>query len=418
MKTTGKKAVMLIADGLGDRPLAELNNKTPLEYAKTPTLDMLCSEGCAGLVHPYRPGARCGTDWGHLCLFGYDPGEFYTGRGSIEAASAGIKLHQGDVAFRGNFATVDDNLTVTDRRAGRISEQVDIDALLECIGDIEIDGCTFRVRSLTEHRLAIVIHGEGLCGTVADTDPGTACEGSPINDPRQGASPQAMRTAVVLWKFLGEINRRWKNHPVNMARIAQGKLPANFIITRGSGMAMVPPPFSSRFPGARVACIAGDITITGIGGICGFTGYTMPSFTGSFQTDYTGKAKLAAELLEQYDLVIVHVKATDLCGHDNLPNDKAKVIERIDGMFEYILRHTNREETYYLMTGDHSTPCAYREHSADPVPSFFCGPGVRTDSVSAYGERSCGMGLLNQYTGAQLMETVMDYLGFNQKYGA
>ena len=124
------------------------------------------------------------------------------------------------------------------------------------------------------------------------------------------------------------------------------------------------------------------------------------------------------ELLQDYDLVIVHVKATDLCGHDDLPLKKAEVIEKIDGMYRYILENTDPAATYYIMTADHSTPCQYREHSADPVPSFFCGPDVRTDSVQHYGERACGAGLLNQYTGAQLMATIMDYLGFNPKFGA
>ena len=419
MKIANKKrAVMLIADGLGDRPIPSLGNKTPLEYASTPTLDELCKNGISGLIHPYRPGAKCGTDWGHLCLFGYDPAPFYTGRGSIEAASAGIRLQEGDVAFRGNFATVADDFTVADRRAGRISEKEDIDALLEAIQDITIDGCSFLVRSLTEHRLALVMRGAGLSGKVANTDPGTACEGQPVNDPRTSCAPGEERTARILWEFLQEVHARWQDHPVNQRRLAQGKLPANFILTRGSGSAIVLPPFAARFPGARVACIAGDVTITGIAEMCGFEGYTQSSFTGGFDSDYAGKARKAVELLQDYDLVIVHVKATDLCGHDDLPLKKAEVIEKIDGMYRYILENTDPATTYYIMTADHSTPCQYREHSADPVPSFFCGPDVRTDSVQHYGERACGAGLLNQYTGAQLMATIMDYLGFNPKFGA
>lgn len=413
-----KKAIMLISDGLGDRPIPEFGGKTPLEYAHKPTIDVLCDQGCAGLVHPYQAGARCGTDWGHLCLFGYNPEQYYTGRGSIEAASAGIVLYEGDVAFRGNFATVDEGLKVIDRRAGRISETEDISSLLSCVDGMEIDGCKFIVKPLTEHRLALVINGKDLYGKIKDTDPGTAQEGAVVKNPVIGCNAQERRTAELLWKFLQETYKRWQNHPVNIARKQKGLLQANFILTRGSGAAMVLPPFQTQFPGVKVACVAGDETIVGISQMCGFDGYTQKDFTGSFETNYLGKAALALKLMEKYDLVIVHVKATDLCGHDNLPDKKASVVEKIDEMFKYWVSNTDRNSTYFVMTADHSTPCAYREHSADPVPTFFYGPDVRRDSVTFYGERSCVLGMLNNYTGAQLMATIMDYLGFAKKYGA
>ena len=142
-----KKAILLISDGLGDRPIEEMAGKTPLEYATTPTLDKLAASGMTGLVHPYKAGTRCGTDWGHLCLFGYDPMNYYTGRGSIEAYSAGMKLLEGDVAFRGNLGTVDDDFVVVDRRAGRIKENEDITELLDAVNGIEMEGYSLHIRS-------------------------------------------------------------------------------------------------------------------------------------------------------------------------------------------------------------------------------------------------------------------------------
>lgn len=417
-----RKAILLISDGLGDRPVSELGEKTPLEYAKTPTIDRLVEGGMAGLVHPYRPGTRCGTDWGHLCLFGYDPQEFYTGRGSIEAYSAGLKLKEGDVAFRGNFATVDENLCVVDRRAGRISDPEEIRQLIEEANGLEMDGYKLLLKPLTQHRLALVVRGKGLGGQLPDTDPGTACEGEKVVNPAveknwKGTDEDRL-TAEILWKFLMEVHQIWEKSPVNAKRVAEGKLPANFILTRGSGKAMVPPAFTTNYPNAKVAVIAGDETITGIGRMCGFDGYTKESFTGGFTTDYMGKAKLAMELLPDYDLVIVHVKGTDLCGHDNLPYKKAEIVEAIDGMFAYWLAQEGSENWYFAMTADHSTPCCRRDHSADPVPSFLAGPAVRKDDVTEYGERACAKGILNNYTGAQLMATIMDYLWFSKKYGA
>lgn len=407
-----KKAILLIADGLGDRPVEALCGKTPLEYAYTPTLDALAARGMTGLVHPYRPGARCGTDWGHLCLFGYDPAEFYTGRGSIEAYSAGLELQPGDVAFRGNLATVDADLRVVDRRAGRISEAEDIAALAAEVDGMELDDCKLLLKPLTQHRVALVLRGAGLDGRIPDTDPGTACEGEAVVEPL--GSP----TGAVFWKLLLQIHEIWENSPVNKARRTQGKLPANFILTRGSGKAMVPPAFTEQYPGARVAVIAGDETITGIGRMCGFDGYTGVTFTGGFETDWRGKARMALDLLPDYDLVIVHVKGTDLCGHDDMPLKKAEIIEQIDGMFRLWMEAPGSRDWYFAMEADHSTPCCRRDHSADPVPCFLAGPGVRRDGVKEYGERACAGGILNNYTGAQFMATIMDYLCRSRKYGA
>ncbi|WP_455650387.1 2,3-bisphosphoglycerate-independent phosphoglycerate mutase [Enterocloster citroniae] len=413
-----RKGIMLIADGLGDRPVDELNGKTPLEYARTPVLDELCRRGMTGLVHPYRPGARCGTDWGHLCLFGYDPEPYYTGRGSIEAYSAGMTLKLGDVAFRGNLATVDQDLKVIDRRSGRISDPRDIAGLVEDVNGLEVDGCRLILKPLTEHRLAMVIRGSGLGWSVPDTDPGTAREGEAVIRPQDLKDAGNKRTADILWKFQQQIHRIWEKSDINRQRVERGLLPANFILTRGCGKAMVLPPFTDRYPGARVAVIAGDSTITGIGRMCGFDGYREDGFTGGFDTDHMGKARLAVKLLKDYDLVVVHVKGTDLCGHDNLPYRKAEIIEKVDRMFSCWLEQIGEEDCYYGMTADHSTPCCQREHSADPVPSFLAGPGVRRDGVELFGERACAGGILNQYTGSQFMATIMDYLELTRKYGA
>jgi 2,3-bisphosphoglycerate-independent phosphoglycerate mutase len=281
-----------------------------------------------------------------------------------------------------------------------------------------VDGCTFIVKPLTEHRLALVMRGRGLCGSVPDTDPGTAREGQGVANPLLHCSEEAKRTSGLLWKFLQAVYETWKDHPVNLRRKEEGKKAANIILTRGSGSAMVLPPMTGKFPGLRGACIAGDVTILGIGKMCGLAGYTRPGFTGSNDTDYQGKAAMALELLDQYNFVVVHVKATDLCGHDNLPEEKARVITCIDGMFGTWLDRADPGQTYLGMTADHSTPCHFRDHSGDPVPSFLYGPHIRRDKVSRYGERACGEGLLNNYTAADFTATLMDYLNHSRKLGA
>ncbi|MDV4150748.1 2,3-bisphosphoglycerate-independent phosphoglycerate mutase [Clostridium sp. AL.422] len=410
------KGILLISDGLGDRPIAELNHLTPLEYAKTPTMDQLCKEGSTGLVHPYRPGCRVGTDWGHICLFGYNPDEYYTGRGAVEAFSAGLDMKKGDVAFRGNLGTVDNDLVVLDRRAGRINDKEEIKSLIEAVDGYEVDGCKFKILSLTEHRVAVVMSGEGLDWHIVDTDPGTACEGSKIVCPIDESNVQ--KSAQALWKFQLYVKEVWDKHPVNIARVERGELPANFIITRGAAAAMVLPPIESLFPKVKVSVIAGDETITGIGKMCNFDYVTDESYTGGFETNYLGKAQKALEELENHDLVIVHIKGTDLCGHDNEPLKKAAIVEKIDEMYRYWMSKIDKDNTYLGLVADHSTPCHVRDHSADPVPAFLWGPNVRIDECNQCGERAVSKGILNDYTGNQFMATIMDYLGHTKKYGA
>ena len=410
------KGIYLIADGLGDRPIKELKNLTPLEYSNTPTMDFLCKEGVTGLIHPYSPGYRVGTDWGHICLFGYNPADYYTGRGAIEAYSAGLEMKKGDIAFRGNLGTVDNSLTVIDRRAGRIKEKEDIKTLIEAIDGYEIDGCKFRVHPLTEHRVAIVMSGDELDWHIIDTDPGTACEGSKIICPIQKEKYQ--KSAEILWKFLLHVKNIWDKHPINKKREEKGLYKANFIITRGAAAAMVLPPIESIFPKIKVSVIAGDETILGKGKMCNFDYVTDKSFTGGFETNYLGKAQKALEELENHDLVIVHIKGTDLCGHDNNPLKKVEIIEQIDKMYEYWLSKIDKENTYLALAADHSTPCHFKDHSSDPVPAFLYGPHLRVDKSISCGERMVAEGLLNGYTGSQFMRTIVDYLGYTRKYGA
>jgi 2,3-bisphosphoglycerate-independent phosphoglycerate mutase len=414
------KAIYLISDGLGDRPSEELQNKTPAEFAVTPCLDRLCKEGMAGLLHVYQPGYCVGTDWGHLCLFGYDPARFYTGRGAMEAVSAGIPLKRGDVAFRGNFATVDDNLAVKDRRAGRIRNKEDIDALICEVDGMTVEDCRFLVRPLTEHRLAIVCRGPDLGWHVPDTDPGTAKEGEKVRNPVSSPSmdSQSARTARILWVFLNQVHDIWSRSEVNQKRTSSGLLPANFILTRGSSAGMEVPDRSIEYKGLKTAIVAGDKTIIGIGRMCGFDGFTSDGFTGGYETDYKGKAEMALQCLENHNLVFVHIKATDLCGHDGKPVEKSAIIEREDAMFTYWRERINPQSTYLVMAADHSTPCSKRDHSGDPVPAFLWGPHIRTDVVQKFGERDVAPGMLTGYTGAGMFRLLCDYLGVSPKYGA
>jgi len=195
----GRKALILIGDGMGDRPVSQLGGKTPLEVAQTPNLDRIAREGECGLMDPIAPGIRAGSDTSHLAILGYDPFECYTGRGPFEALGIGMDVKPGDIAFRCNFATVDEDLVVLDRRAGRIREGTHelAEALNEEIGEIEGVRCI--VKESVEHRAALILRGEGLGDKVSDVDPHET--GRKIHE-AEGEDEPSRRAARVLNEFV------------------------------------------------------------------------------------------------------------------------------------------------------------------------------------------------------------------------
>ncbi|MGQ4871015.1 MAG: 2,3-bisphosphoglycerate-independent phosphoglycerate mutase, partial [Candidatus Thorarchaeota archaeon] len=166
-----RTAVLVVLDGAGDRLIPELGNKTAFQAADTPNLDRVAREGQTGLMDVIGPGITPGSDTAHLALFGYDPYKFYPGRGPLEALGAGLDSQPGDVAFRANFATVDSDLTVLDRRAGRDISKEEGHQLQEAIDGLEIDGVEVRFVHTVEHRGALVLRGEGLSARITDVDP-------------------------------------------------------------------------------------------------------------------------------------------------------------------------------------------------------------------------------------------------------
>src|SRR5438552_14785273 len=222
--------LLVIFDGLGDRPLTELGHKTPLEATPKPNLDWFASNGVNGLVDPIAPGVAAGSDTSHLALFGYDPREVYTGRGPFEAAGVGIDLKPGDIAFRGNFASVDEDMKLTDRRAGRIREGTE--ELAGALDELKLGRIKATVRAGTEHRVAVVLRGRGLSPKVTDTDPHEIGEAIQQTEPLRSA-PNSNPNAVNA--FTKQSYKLLKSHPVNRARAAKGEPPANAVWLLESG---------------------------------------------------------------------------------------------------------------------------------------------------------------------------------------
>jgi 2,3-bisphosphoglycerate-independent phosphoglycerate mutase len=414
-----KQGLLIILDGLGDRPNPELNGMTPLENAKTPNLDYLASNGMCGNVYPIAPGIRVGTDVGHLHIFGYDSSKVYSGRGPLEASSAGMELKPGDVAFRGNFATIGNDYTVIDRRAGRIREGTkELAAAVN--GLILSDGTQVFAKELTEHRVAIILRNKGLSDKISCTDPGTAEEGKKLNVPSPlDDTTSAEKTARNLWEFTLRSYEILKDHPLNKQRHAQGLQMANVIITRGAGQQKYIPSIKDIY-NIKAACVAGDLTVGGIAELVGMDYFTHESFTGSFDTNLLGKANMVVDLLNEkkYNWVVMHVKATDLAGHDNLPIVKREMIEKVDDVIGHILSKIDLNKCYVSFTADHSTPCEARDHTGDGVPTIIAGGDVRKDMVTSAGEAQFMAGSLNNLTANDIFMLQMDLLGFTEKVGS
>jgi 2,3-bisphosphoglycerate-independent phosphoglycerate mutase len=396
-----EKVLLVICDGLGDRPIKELGGKTPLEAAETPNLDQLAGESECGLMYTLGRGYVPGSDTAHLAIMGYERDKYYFGRGPIEVAGLGLKLHHGDVALRGNLGTVDDKMKIIDRRAGRIR---DVSPFTKLLDGIEIDGVTFIVKPGTAHRAGVIMRGEGLSDAITDADPHKpdlpAKEVIPTAQTKEAA-----RTADVLNKFLARAYNTLKDDPENRKRLEAGEPPANYLLVRGAGQYSTVPGFKERY-GLSACCIAGGGLYKGVGAYLGMNVLDVPGATALPDTDIHAKFHLALENLKTHDFVFVHIKAADSLGEDGNFIGKRDFIAKIDRAAEAIADLP--QTTLLIFTADHSTPCMQKSHSGDSVPIMFRGEGVRVDNVIQFGERACREGNLGIIEGKDVMPQVMN----------
>jgi 2,3-bisphosphoglycerate-independent phosphoglycerate mutase len=411
------KALLVIGDGMADRPLKELNWKTPLEAANKPSMNHVASVGVCGLLDPIAPGIPPGSDTATLALLGYDALKVYSGRGVFEALGWGIEVRESDVCFRCNFATVDEKMTVLDRRAGRIATE-EAAELAESLKRVKLSKpeVEFVFASTVEHRAVLVLRGPKLSKEVSDSDPAVngrkTLEVKPLNN-----SVEAKFTAEVLNELAQKFHEVLKSHPVNREREARGQPPANFVLFRGAGTLPKIKPLNELY-GVEASCVSATPLVRGVCKAAGMRLLNVEGATGTVRTDYMAKAKAAVQALENSDLVLLHVKAPDAASHDGNIKQKVEVIERIDKMLAYILNNIDLSETYVALTADHTTSCMTGNHEGDPVPLAIMGPYVRSDDVNEFDERACAKGGLGRLRGKHLMSILMNFLGKVKKFGA
>ena len=409
------KILFFIADGLGDRPVRKLQGKTPLEYVDKPNIRELLKNSIIGLMDPISPGVVAGSDTSHLSMFGLDPHKYYRGRGAFEAIGAGARLKASDVAFRGNFATVNNEFIVVDRRAGRKIEEADdlVKELNEKIG--EIDGVKVRFYHGTEHRVAVVLSGKGLTDKVSDTDPHEVnkkvLESKPLDN-----SPESQFTANIINKLTRKIYEILNSSEINKIRVSKGELPANIILLRGAAEFVELPQFES-YTKLKAAAVSATALIKGICEQIGMRVVTPPGATGGLDTNYLGKADAAVELLKEYDFVFLHLKATDAASHDGNVDGKVYAINKMDEMIGRILDKLG-SELVIAISGDHTTPVEVKEHTGDPVPFLLYVPyDIINDVVNDFNEREARRGPL-RIRGLDVINLLLNYSNRAEKYGA
>ncbi|XP_039142346.1 probable 2,3-bisphosphoglycerate-independent phosphoglycerate mutase [Dioscorea cayenensis subsp. rotundata] len=401
-ENTKRRIAFVLIDGLGDVSIPRFQYKTALEVANTPNLDAIAFAGVNGLMDPVEAGLGCGSDTAHLSLLGYDPRIYYRGRGAFESMGAGLAMAPGDIAFKSNFATLDESSgIVTSRRADRHFEEEGpiLCAALDGMKLPSFPEYEVRVRYATEHRCGVVVKGPKLSGNISGTDPlkdnRLLLEAKPLDD-----TEEAKNTASVVNELSKEISRILVAHPLNAKRATEGKNIANVVLLRGCGIRIEVPAFEKQH-GMSSCMVAPTKIIAGLGLSLGIDILEAPGATGDYRTLLTSKSTAIATALsaplqpppcvfvpgedehkpgqpDGYDFGFLHIKAIDDAGHDKATVLKVRCLEAVDKAISQLARllwqaeKSGKFQYYLCITGDHSTPVEYGDHSFEPVPFALC----------------------------------------------
>jgi 2,3-bisphosphoglycerate-independent phosphoglycerate mutase len=407
LETSGKdlRTLLLILDGLGDEPIPELGDLTPLAAANTPNLAQLAGAGGQGLLLIREPDNDLPDTALGLTTLLYEKHQPMLGRGLLEALGSGIQLTHDMILFRGNLATLGNDGVILDRRAGRI--RTGISSLLADLKDILLPGgVQGSIFPGHEHRVVVVLKGNNLSPAISDTDPGIhtvmerPCAALPLED-----TDEARRTATALTALLTVVRQKLEEHPLNTLRIEQNLRPANAILTRGAESADVlgTIPRPSRLSAMISACP----TALGVARAAGISPISSARMTGNLDTDLDEKLNIAARLLEDHEFISIHFKGSDVAAHDQQPLQKRDYIARVDEalgrFFEKIGEQT--ENLRIVVTGDHGTSSLTGVHLKDPVP-LLLGKWDPDAEPAEFNERSAthgALGLIHENEFAQLL---------------
>lgn len=392
------KYILLVGDGMADYPIKELDGRTPLEAARTPNMDFIAKAGTLGRIKTIPDTASPGSDVANINILGYNPLQYYTGRGPLEAANLGIELEDNDVAFRCNLITASAD-KLLDYSAGHISSQ-EAGILIKFI-DAKLG--TQRIKfypGVSYRHLMVVKKGadEGLqdleCRPPHDISGQGICEHLPKGKNRD-----------LLISLMQESRRLLESHEINQVRIDLKENPANMIWLWGQGRKPAMPKFSDKY-GLSGSVISAVDLIKGLGKILGLEVIDVPGATGYYDTDYQAKAKAALRSLKDKDFVLVHVEAPDEAGHNGDLREKITAIERFDQLVVgTILDAFKRKKDFrILVLPDHATPLSVKTHTADIVCFGILGKGIEPGGFAKYSEKEAQKSELYFERGYELMD--------------
>ena len=388
------KIVYLVIDGVGGLAVPE-RGQSELQAAHLPNLDDLAARSETGLLEIVGPGITPGSGPGHLSLFGYDSLEYTVGRGVLAALGVDFALQPADVPARVNFATLDEQGNVVDRRAGRISSEINARLCAKIRENVHVnfDGEIF-FQTVKDHRALLVLRGEGLSGDLTDTDPQET--GVPPLTPR-ATSPAGERTAAIVREFVEQVRE-----------ILADEHPANMILLRGFDRYEAYPSISERFK-LRGLSIADYPMYRGVTKLIGMDLHpVVGDMAGRFDA-------LEAAYGDDYDFYFLHIKQADARGEDGDFEGKVRVLEAVDALAPRLMALA---PDVLIVTGDHSTPSALRAHSWHPVPVILHSRYARVDDVNRFDEYACARGSLGLRPGVHLMGLALAHAGRLAKYGA
>lgn len=395
------KHIIILGDGMADEPIPELGDKTPMEVANTPTMNWLASHGRVGRLKTVPVGYHPGSEVANMSVLGYDLDKTFEGRGSLEAASIGVPLLEGEMAMRCNLICIENGI-IKNHSAGHISNEEAaglIDFLNEQLADDDIrfyQGVSYR-------HLLKVKHGDKRIHCTPPHD----VPGTPFRDVLiRPEAADAQATADLLNGLILRSQELLENHPVNIKRKAEGKDAANSIWPWSPGYRPRMQTLMERFGVERGVVISAVDLIRGIGVYAGLKLILVEGATGLWNTNYEGKVAAAIAALKDNDFVFLHIEASDEAGHEGDYKLKIKTIENLDSrVCKPILEAVQQmdEPVAIAVLPDHPTPCRIRTHTGEPVPFLIYRPGDHADSVERFSEHSAQQGSYGLLEGEQFI---------------
>jgi len=416
--------IYILLDGVGDLPHPDLKGKTPLQVANTPNLDKLAKNGIMGEVITVGKGIAPESDIAVFNMLGYKFRHAdYAGRGVIEAIGVGIDFKDGDLALRGNFATLDDQNIITDRRAGRNIERDDAYTVAKEIEEkiqFSEPNASVVVAPTIGHRVTVRIRVDGtqLSSNITNTDPAYGrVDGMGIAKavgdflkidkclPMDETSAAKLSAGLVN-EFTEQSLNILKNSEINKKRGQQNKKLLSSILLRDAGNKYPDVTPINDLYSMNFSCIVDMPVELGISEVL-----KMKAFEAGGLTDYEEKAKVAAKSMETQNAIYVHLKGPDEFGHDGDAIGKTKNIEEIDKrFFGTLLDNIDSSKVVVVISADHSTPCINKGHSDDPVPILVSGDSIKKDGTLRVTEEEAKKGNIGLIEGAQVVKTSLDLI--------